>query len=86
MRHVAASKQETGFRTAKRVARCRVAVHESEEGFCVWIPGFPGCVSQGDTEEEALENIAEALRDYLEVMFENMAPSGVKAREIEIAL
>lgn len=52
---------------AKKVAGYPVAVHESEEGFCVWVPGMPGCVSQGDTEEDALANIADALRDYLEV-------------------
>ena len=49
-------------------------------------PWVPGCVSQGDTEEEALENIADALRDYLEVTFDNLAQSGVKARAIEIAV
>ena len=71
---------------SKKIARYPVALHESEEGFCVWIPGLPGCVSQGDTEEEALENIADALRDYLEVTFDNLAQSGVKARAIEIAV
>ncbi len=48
----------------------RVALEESDEGYCVWVPGLPGCVSQGDTEEEALENIAAALREYLEVAVE----------------
>ena len=86
MRQVAASKQEADCGTAKKVARCRVAIHESEEGFSVWIPGLPGCVSQGDTEEDAMENIADALRDYLEVMSENTTPPGVQAREIEIAI
>lgn len=83
---MAASKQKADFGTTKQIARCRVAIHESEEGFCVWIPGLPGCVSQGDTEEDALENIADALRDYLEVMSENTVPPGVKVREIEIAI
>lgn len=45
----------------------RVALQESEEGFSVWVPGLPGCVSQGATEEEALANITDAVREYLEV-------------------
>jgi len=45
----------------------RVALQESEEGFSVWVPGLPGCASQGTTEEEALANIAEAVREYLDV-------------------
>ena len=62
----------------------RVALQESEEGFFVWIPGLPGCVSQGTTEEEALANIADAVREYMEVAVENAA--GVVIREIEVAV
>ncbi|MDE2781883.1 MAG: type II toxin-antitoxin system HicB family antitoxin [Gemmatimonadota bacterium] len=51
----------------------RVALQESEEGFSVWVPGLPGCVSQGATEEEALANIADAVREYMEVAVENVA-------------
>lgn len=47
--------------------RYRVALQESEEGFSVWVPGLPGCASQGTTEEEALANLAAAVREYLEV-------------------
>ncbi|PYS79958.1 MAG: HicB family protein [Acidobacteria bacterium] len=43
----------------------KVVVHESEEGFSVSCPGLPGCWSQGATEAEALENIQDAIRDYL---------------------
>lgn len=35
----------------------KVALHQSEEGFSVWVPSLPGCCSQGETEEEALTNI-----------------------------
>ena len=45
-----------------------VAFHRSEEGISVWVPGLPGCVSQGTTEEEALGNIADAIREYLDVV------------------
>ncbi len=39
---------------------------EEEGGFSVWVPALPGCVSQGETFEEALENIKEAIALYLE--------------------
>ena len=39
---------------------------ETEGGFSVWIPDLPGCASQGETLEEALENIKEAIELYLE--------------------
>jgi predicted RNase H-like HicB family nuclease len=42
-----------------------VALHESEEGFAVSVPGLPGCWSQGRTESEALENVKKALEEYL---------------------
>ena len=61
----------------------KVALHQSEEGFSVWVPGLPGCVSQGATEEEALANIADAIREYLEVVMEQL--EGAEIREIEVA-
>lgn len=35
-------------------------------GFSVWVPDLPGCASQGDTFEEALRNIKEAIELYIE--------------------
>ena len=61
-----------------------VAFHRSEEGFSVWVPGLPGCVSQGATEEEALRNIADAIREYLDVVAEQL--EGAETREIEVAV
>ncbi len=45
----------------------KVAVHHSEEGYSVSVPGLPGCWSQGQTEQEAVENIRDAIREYLSV-------------------
>ncbi len=42
-----------------------VVLKESEEAFSVWCPDLPGCASRGDTEEEALENMRDAIREYL---------------------
>ena len=39
-------------------------------GYTVTIPGLPGCISEGDTYEEALENITEAAELYLETLEE----------------
>lgn len=39
---------------------------ETKGGFSVWVPDLPGCASQGETLEEALENIKEAIELYLE--------------------
>ena len=43
----------------------KIALFESEEGFAVSALALPGCWSQGATREEALANIADAIREYL---------------------
>ena len=45
----------------------KVVLYEHEDGVAVFCPGLRGCVSQGDTPEEALENIQSAIREYMEV-------------------
>ena len=62
----------------------KVALIESEEGFSVSVPGLPGCCSQGTTEEEALANIVDAIREYLEVRAELF--KDVQVREVEVAV
>ncbi len=64
--------------------RFKVAIYPSEEGFAVSVPSLPGCWSQGATEQEALTNIADAIRDYLEA--EGPPPEGSEIREIEVTL
>ena len=49
-----------------------VVVHEAEEGgFWVEVPALPGCFSQGESVEEALGNVREAIAVYLEVRAED---------------
>lgn len=48
----------------------KVNLKKTEEGYAVWVPGLPGCWSQGQTEEEALENIKDAIKTYLETVEE----------------
>jgi predicted RNase H-like HicB family nuclease len=61
-------------------SRYGVSLRKTEEGYCVWVPGLPGCASQGHTEQEALENIRDAIRGYLEVA-EELAAGGER-REV----
>jgi len=69
----------------------RVLLIESPEGFAVTCPALPGCWSQGKTEAEALENIRDGIREYLEVREEiereEAAAEGaaVYEREVELA-
>lgn len=50
--------------------RYKVVLEKSDEGFAVSVPGLPGCHSQGSTEQEAIENIADAISEYLAVVAE----------------
>jgi predicted RNase H-like HicB family nuclease len=62
----------------------KVALKKSEEGYAVSVPGLPGCWSQGDTEEEALANIEDAIREYLAVA-QDLAEKA-ELREIDVAV
>ena len=62
----------------------RIALQKSDEGFAASVPGLPGCWSQGATEQEALENIRDAIRDYLAVVDEQL--KGADVREVEITV
>ena len=61
----------------------KVVLHQSEEGFSVSCPGLPGCWSQGATEEEALENIQDAIAEYLAAIDELV--KGQVVREVRVA-
>jgi len=61
----------------------KVILETSEEGVAVSVPGLSGCHSQGETETEALQNIAEAIQDYMAVVAELSKNKTVK--EVEVA-
>ena len=60
-----------------------VKLLRSDEGYAVWCPTLPGCASQGATEAEALENIRDAIREYLAVRDEMI--EGAESRVVEVA-
>jgi len=60
----------------------KVVLMESEEGFSVSCPGLPGCWSQGATEQEAIENIRDAIQEYVAAIAESV--KNLDVREIEV--
>lgn len=64
--------------------RYRIALHRSDEGYSVSVPGLPGCWSQGATEDEAIENIRTAIEEYLSVVDDKLR--GEDVREIEVTV
>jgi predicted RNase H-like HicB family nuclease len=61
-----------------------VAMYQSEEGFSICVPALPGCWSQGVTEDEALANIADAIREYLAT--EEPQDAEAVIREVEVVV
>ena len=61
----------------------KIALQKTDEGFSVSVPGLPGCWSQGATEEEALENIRDAIREYLAAREDLLRDTTV--REVDVA-
>ena len=62
----------------------KIALFKSDEGYSVSCPGLPGCWSQGATEEEAVENIQDAIKEYLAAVDE-LVQDG-ELREVEITI
>ena len=61
-----------------------ITLIKHSEGVSVSCPELPGCHSQGETVDEAIENIRDAIREYLEVFGEPEIKFEI--REIEVAL
>ena len=62
----------------------KVVLKKTDEGYSSSCPGLPGCWSQGDTELEAIENIKDAIQEYLGAISESIQNADV--REIEVAV
>jgi predicted RNase H-like HicB family nuclease len=64
----------------------KVFLEPSEEGgFTITVPSLPGCISEGDTKDEALANIREAIDLYLEPIEDDMVGmAGVEQLEVAV--
>jgi predicted RNase H-like HicB family nuclease len=79
--------EETSAPAVWRLAmRLKVVLEPSDEGgYTVYVPALPGCLSEGDTEEEALANIQEAISLYLEPVDDDLIEGDrVRIQEIEV--
>jgi predicted RNase H-like HicB family nuclease len=64
----------------------KVILEPSEDGgFTVTVPALPGCISEGDTREEALRNVREAIALYLEPVEDDALPSA-NAEQVEVTV
>ena len=64
-----------------------VNIFQDEDGvYIAECPAIPGCVSQGETEEEAEANIQEAIKECIEVRLEKGMPVTVVTREVEVSV
>lgn len=64
-----------------------ITLERDEDGMIIAeCPAIPGCVSQGKTEKETIENIKDAIKECLEVRAERGMPLTVATREIEVGV
>ncbi|MDI6889252.1 MAG: type II toxin-antitoxin system HicB family antitoxin [Methanocellales archaeon] len=67
--------------------KLKVVLEPAEEGgYTVYVPSLPGCISEGDSREEALENIKEAISLYLEPDEEKLALKQKGMQVVEVAV
>jgi len=56
--------------------KLKVVLEPSDEGgYTAYVPSLPGCISEGDTREQAISNIKEAIELYLEPVEDDLTPS-----------
>jgi predicted RNase H-like HicB family nuclease len=66
--------------------KLKVVLEPSEDGgYTVYVPSLPGCISEGDTEKEALKNIREAIELYLEPVADELV-SDANAKVLELTV
>jgi predicted RNase H-like HicB family nuclease len=66
--------------------KLKIVLEPSEEGgYTVYVPSLPGCISEGDSKEEAVENIKEAIELYLEPIDDDLIlKDGVETKELVV--
>jgi len=66
--------------------KLKIILEPSEEGgFTVYVPSLPGCISEGDTRDDALKNIREAIELYLEPVDDDLAgKEGAEVAELVV--
>jgi len=64
--------------------KVKIVLEQSDEGgYSVYVPALPGCISEGNTKDEAVENIKEAITLYLEPIEDEMVlKEGVETQEL----
>lgn len=66
--------------------KVKVVLEKSEDGgYTVYVPALPGCISEGDTIDQAMENITEAIELYMEPIEDDIvAAQNVIIKEINL--
>ena len=67
-----------------RLMKYKVVLQMTDEGYSVSCPGLPGCWSQGVTEQEAIENIQDAIQEYLAAVADSV--KSLDVREVEVTV
>ena len=63
----------------------KVVLEPAEEGgYTIYVPSLPGCISEGDSKEEALENIKEAIELYLEPTENPILANSAEVTEVAV--
>jgi predicted RNase H-like HicB family nuclease len=74
----------SGYTETEVAMKYKIAMHRTDEGITVSVPALPGCWSEGDTEEEALANIQDAIREYLAALEDRFRDAEVREVEVQV--